>query len=142
MELLLPSRPFFGRFGEARIERAKQNLLEVSLVRIVFSFEKLLTLVCQIENVLNSKPTRLVSAHPNLPSRRVSPNAICAQIQRPRLSLLDSLEERKGKSKWNNDSLILKVGDVTAMEENTAPLQWYIARITHVYTMVQILLFV
>ena len=66
----------------------------VRLVRLFFSFEKLLTLICQIENVLNSKPTQLVSAHPNLPFLQM-PYALKFRG----LSLLDSLEERKERSK-------------------------------------------
>ena len=62
-DFILPRAPHFAGLWEAGTKSAKNHLRRI-IGKNVLSFGKLSTLFCQVENVLSSRPIRLVSDDP------------------------------------------------------------------------------
>ncbi|XP_073979887.1 uncharacterized protein [Rhodnius prolixus] len=141
-----PRAPHFGGLWEAAVKSAKR-LLKVSLGTQEPTMECFLTILCQIEAILNSRPLTAVSSSPD-DLQVLTPGHFL--IMRPLTALPSSgsltsrtalrskwamvhreyLLDQQAMLKWHAPSLPATEGQiVTIIDDNLPPLQWTIGRI-------------
>lgn len=161
-EMIPPNAPHFGGSWEAAVKSFKTHLLRVIGAQIL-TYEELLTVLCQIEAVLNSRPLiQALSPDPSEPLALTPahflhtvplqslPSAIITEERGQLLSrylLLDKLVQSywrrwsteylhslQVRQKWISDTVAIKKGTVVLiMQTNTPPLRWPIGVITQTY---------
>lgn len=145
-----PASPHWGGCWESMVKVVKTHLFKV-IGQQILSYEELLTVLAQIEALINSRPLTALSSDPaepsaltpahflhsaplfSLPAPRVdSPNL------RERHSLLDKmvqsfwqrwrteyLHQLQARSKWTTPSTSIQLGTVVViMVDNAPPLSW------------------
>lgn len=157
-----PSAPHFGGLWEAGVKSLKFHLRRV-VGSLILSFEEFLTLVVQVEAVLNSRPLCPLSNDPNdldalTPghfligsSMLAMPDPDFSQVPRNRLShwqLIEKLNQTFWKKwsseylnrlqqrpKWHKATANLKEGDLVLVKplENSWTLRWHLARIIKIH---------
>ncbi|GFS52742.1 integrase catalytic domain-containing protein [Trichonephila clavipes] len=153
-----PSAPHFGGLWEAGIKSLKYNLKRV-IGNSILSHEEFLTLVVQIEAVLNSRPFCPLSNDPNdvetlTPAHFLVRSSVVAvpdpdytEIPMNRLSrwqlvqrmnqyfwrkwFSEYLNRLQQRPKWCRGNVGLKEGDLVLVKpsENSDSLKWHLARI-------------
>ena len=155
-----PRAPHFKGLWEAGTKAVNLHLKKI-MGNTILSYEEFLTLVIQIEGILNSRPLSSMSSEPNdleplTPGNFLMGTCPNSLPQDPRQSNNSSerryhlvkkmrqqfwnpwtreyLNQLQNVSKWKHTGLQPKVNDlVLVAEDNTAPLQWPIARILELY---------
>ena len=153
-----PRAPHFGGLWEAAVKSMKRHMRKViGLQRL--SFEEFLTILNQIEAVLNSRPLYPMSSDPNDPtpltpahfligeSLLTLPSADIQVSTNVRYRLLqnmikdfwkvwkrDYLITLQIRKKWFTDGPEFKVGNLVLLaEDNERPLEWKTGRIIEFY---------
>ena len=153
-----PRAPHFGGLWEAAVKSMKRHMRKVNGLQRL-SFEEFLTILNQIEAVLNSRPLYPMSSDPNDPtpltpahfligdSLLTLPSADIQVSTNVRYRLLqnnikdfwkvwkrDYLITLQIRKKWFTDGPEFKVGNLVLLaEDNERPLQWKTGRIIEVY---------
>ena len=158
--MIPPRAPHFGGLWEAGVKAVKLHLKKI-MGNTILSYEEFLTLVIQIEGILNSRPLSPMSSEPNdleplTPGHFLMgtcPNSLPEDPRQLNISserryhlvkkmrqqfwnrwTREYLNQLQNVSKWKHTGLQPKVNDlVLVAEDNTAPLQWPIARILELY---------
>ena len=158
--MIPPRAPHFGGLWEAGVKAVKLHLKKI-MGNTILSYEEFLTLVIQIEGILNSRPLSPMSSEPNdleplTPGHFLMGTCPNSLPEDPRQSNISSerryhlvkkmrqqfwnrwtreyLNQLQNVSKWKHTGLQPKVNDLVLVAEvNTAPLQWPIARILELY---------
>ncbi|XP_052743984.1 uncharacterized protein LOC128199256 [Bicyclus anynana] len=157
-----PNAPHFGGSWESAVKSFKTHLLRV-IGNQILTYEELLTVLCQIEAVLNSRPLGLLSEDPAEPSPitpahflnttplKLLPAADVLSEKSSllsRFSLLDKLVQSYWKrwrdeylhtlqvrEKWNTESRPIQINTVVLiMQDNAPPLHWPLGIIEKLYT--------
>lgn len=153
--------PHFGGIWEAGVKSAKHHAKRV-IGNSHLTFEEISTLFAQIEAILNSRPLYPLSSSPNdllsltpghfligrpltaLPSADLE-NAKEHTLKRyARLEQIrqhfwrrwskEYISELQQRSKWRSDTSSLKEGDLVLLQEdNTAPLNWRLGRVSRLF---------
>lgn len=156
-----PATPHFGGLWEAAVKSAKHHLLRTTK-GILLSFEELNTLLCQVEVILNSRPTTPLSNDPsdhealtpnhfllggpvtlpqtpditNVPKNRLHRFELMrAQMQTfwKRWSK-EYLPQLHQRGRWTTKKNNIQVSSLAILkEDNLPPLQWKLVRITAVH---------
>ncbi|XP_011858632.1 PREDICTED: uncharacterized protein LOC105556166, partial [Vollenhovia emeryi] len=156
-----PRAPHHGGLWEAAVKRAKRHLYRVTK-DIKLRYEELETLLIQIEAVLNSRPLRPMSSHPDdltpltpghfliggplaaypepsledVPSNRLS-HCQCVEQFRQHIWqrwLKEYLHHCQQRDKWKIKTNPIRVGQMVLLkEDNTPPLSWPLARIVEIH---------
>ena len=158
---MIPSRaPHFGGLWEAGVKAVKLHLKKI-MGNTILSYEEFLTLVIQIEGILNSRRLSPVSSEPNdleplTPGHFLMgtcPNSLPEDPRQLNISgerryhlvkkmrqqfwnrwSREYLNQLQNVSKWKHIGRQPKVQDLVLIaDENTTPLQWPIARILELY---------
>lgn len=154
--------PVFAGLAEAAVKSTKFHLKR-TLEKRVLTYEQLITVLCQIEGILNSRPllplsasditdfTYLTPGHFLIGRPIVSyPEPDITQIPQNRLKFWQLVEQIRQmfwkvwsknylnilqcRPKWRNDLPNVKVGALVILREpNTPPLYWPMARISKVF---------
>lgn len=156
-----PNAPHWGGIWEANIKCIKTHLHRV-IGKQILTYEELITVLTQIEAVLNSRPLYVLSPDPSeltalTPAHFLStaplqclpaPNLSQEQTHLlTRFSLLDSLVQSfwkrfrteylhnlQSREKWNTPANPITVGTVVLINVNNAPpLQWPLGIITRIF---------
>ncbi|XP_052741850.1 uncharacterized protein LOC128198806 [Bicyclus anynana] len=156
-----PTGSHFGGIWESNIKSAKSLLFKV-IGKQILTYEEMLTVVTQIEAILNSRPLYLASTDPSEPSALTPAHFLyrvpLEYLPAPDLSgekerllsrfmLLDSLIQSfwkrfrveylhtlQTREKWNTTSLSVKAGTVVLINvDNAPPLQWPLGIITRIF---------
>lgn len=156
-----PLGSHFGGIWEANIKCIKSLLFRV-IGKQILTYEEMLTVLNQVEAVLNSRPLYVLSSDPSeptalTPSHFLSTKPLAflpaADVSGERAnllsrhSLMDSLVQTFWKrfkneylhnlqmrEKWNTASNPLTVGTIVLLNnENAPPLSWKIGRISEVF---------
>lgn len=157
----LPLGSHFGGIWEANIKSIKSLLFRV-IGKQILTYEEMLTVLNQVEAVLNSRPLYVLSSDPSEPTALTPSHFLCtkplaflpaADVSGERASLLsrhalmDSLVQtfwKRFKSeylhnlqmreKWNTASNPLTVGTIVLINnENAPPLSWKLGKISEVF---------
>lgn len=157
-----PSTPHFGGLWEASVKSLKYHLKRV-VGKTILSYEEFLTLIIQVESVLNSRPLCPISNDPNdvealTPAHFLIGSSLVA-IPEPNYSeipvnhlsrwqLVQRLTQHLWKKwsseylnkllhrpKWHKGRLEVKEGDLVLVKEadNYCPLKWHLARILKIH---------
>ena len=154
-----PRAPHFGGLWEAAIKSMERHMRRVIGLHIL-SYEEFQTVIDQIEAILNSRPLVTLSNDPNDTMALTPAHFLIGDTMNSlpkaersnmdltsRFRLLKVIQEKFWKS-WKRDYLtelqmrkkwLLKgpeiaIGDLVLLaEDNEAPLQWKIGRVTEVY---------
>ncbi|XP_062712563.1 uncharacterized protein LOC134289882 [Aedes albopictus] len=159
----IPARsPHFGGIWEAGVKSFKYHFRRI-MGQKAFSMDQLLTVVAQIESVLNSRPLVPISDSPDdlsaitpghfligeplvsIPEPdllQLSPNRVTRlqDMQRSVQDLWrcwsrDYVSQLHQRSKWRRPSLDVKKGQLVLLkEDNYPPLQWPLGRIVETIT--------
>lgn len=153
--------PVFGGLWESSVKSVKHHLKHV-MGRALLTYEQLVTILAEIEAVLNSRPISAVSADPtdfsyltpghfltgaplnSYPEQNVSDTptnllkfwSICTHVKQLFWKYWKNiyLTTLQSRPKWQNVMPNIKVGTLVILREsNTPPLQWPMARVTQVY---------
>lgn len=155
-----PSAPHFGGIWEGNIRSVKMHLNKVVGNRLL-TFEEMLTVLAQVECILNSRPLSVMSSDPSeplaltpahfltltplksLPSealpedinlnrrKRIVDNIVQSFWRRWKLEYLNTLQ---GRYKWTkNSNPISKDTVVLLKSDNSAPLDWPLGIIEDVF---------
>ncbi|XP_063923044.1 uncharacterized protein LOC135137351 [Zophobas morio] len=156
-----PSSPHFGGLFEAGVKSVKTHLMRVVGDHLL-TYEELMTLLVQIESMLNSRPLTPVSHDPNdlsalSPSHFLTfeplvalpePNLRDLPLNRlKRFQLIqrmfqdlwsrwsnEYLHTLHQRSKWFNPSVPINIGTLVVIKnEVMSPLHWRLDRITEVH---------
>lgn len=156
-----PTASHFGGIWEANIKSVKSLLFRV-IGKQILTFEEMLTVLNQIEAVLNSRPLCALSCDPSEPTALTPAhflNTVPLEYlpapnlsgERPalltRFSLMDMLVQTfwnrfkveylhglQTREKWNTPSKPLTVGTIVLVNmENSPPLQWPLGIITRLF---------
>lgn len=156
-----PNAPHFGGIWEGNIKCFKTHLHRV-IGNQILTYEELLTVLTQIEAILNSRPLYILSSDPSEPtaltpahfmSTSPLPRLPAADLsqERPnlltRFSMLDSLVQSfwkrfrveylhnlQSREKWNTPDKPIAVGTIVLINvANAPPLQWPLGIITRVF---------
>ena len=157
--MIPPRAPHFRELWEAGVKAVKLHLKKI-MGNTILSYEEFLTLVIQIEVILNSRPLSLVSSETNdleplTPGHFLMgtcPNSLLedprqSNISNERRYLVQKMRQLfwnswsreypiqiQNESKWKHIGRQPKVHDLVLIaEDNTTPLQWPIARILELY---------
>ncbi|XP_045762059.1 uncharacterized protein LOC123865222 [Maniola jurtina] len=158
--MIPPNGPHFGGGWESTVKSFKTHLFRVIGSQIL-TYEELLTVLCQIEALLNSRPLGMLSEDPTEPlpitpahflnttPLQVLPAADVANENSrllSRFSLLDKLVQSYWKrwreeylqtlqvrAKWNTESRPVKVGTIVLINQNCAPLHWPLGKVEKVF---------
>ncbi|XP_058816162.1 uncharacterized protein LOC131679450 [Topomyia yanbarensis] len=155
----IPARsPHFGGLWEAGIKSFKYHFRRIMGCK-AFNMDQLLTVVAQIESVLNSRPLAPLSDSPDDTSALTPghfligeplfsiPEPDLCDLDTKRLSRLqdmkrsaqdlwrrwsrDYLSQLQQRSKWKKETADVEVGQLVLMkQDNTPSLQWPLGRIT------------
>lgn len=152
-----PQSPNFGGLWEAGVKSVKTHLIRIIGAQLL-TYEEFLTLLCQIEAVLNSRPLSPLSSDPNdllvltpghfltLEPLSSVPDASLADIKLNRLSrwqLLQRLHQDfwrrwhseylhtlQQRAKWLDHTVAPAVGTLVLIKDDLSPpLQWRLGRI-------------
>ena len=153
-----PRAPHFGGIWEAAVKSMKRHLRRILGLQTL-KYEELLTILQQIEAILNSRPLFPMSDDPNdcraiTPAHFIIGHSLLSiareDIDVPagqRLKLLQRIQQDFWKS-WSRDYLVelqirkkwfrtgpfINVGDlVLVAEDNKAPLVWKLARVSKLF---------
>lgn len=155
-----PHAPHFGGCWESMVKSFKTHLYRVIGSQIL-TYEELLTVLIQIETILNSRPLTLLSEDPNievltpahflmstplqfLPAPEISSqqvnlvtrkhlldNLVQSYWKRWKLEYLHTLQVRQ---KWLTESKPIQVGMVVIIDQgDVPPLHWPVGRVEEVY---------
>ncbi|XP_062534977.1 uncharacterized protein LOC134204168 [Armigeres subalbatus] len=156
-----PRSPNFGGIWEAGVKAAK-SLLKKVLCETSLTYEELTTVVVQIEAVLNSRPitqmsndpndlSALTPAHflvgreltappePNYEESKVTSLSRWQYLRRQKQVFWtrwssEYLNELQPRGKWYKEKLKINPGMLVVLrEENIAPQQWKMGRITQIH---------
>lgn len=156
-----PLGSHFGGIWEANIKGIKSLLFRV-IGKQILTYEEMLTVLNQVEAVLNSRPLYVLSSDPSEPTALTPSHFLSTKplafLPAPdvsgersnllsRHSLMDSLVQTFWKrfkneylhnlqmrEKWNTASNPLAVGDIVLLNnENAPPLSWKIGKISEVF---------
>lgn len=152
-----PQSPHVGGIWEAAVKSFKYHLRRVMGLEL-FTFEQFITLITEIEAILNSRPLTSLSSDPNdptaltpahlligdslmslpdanllnVPSNRLS---IWQQIQKSKQEFWDKwhkeyLHELNIRHKWKQGEHPIKEGSIVIIrDDNLPPLQWRLGRV-------------
>lgn len=155
-----PRSPHFGGLWESSIKQMKTHLKKVSK-DLIYTFETLETVVCQIEAIMNSRPLTPITANPEdfetlTPSHFligaplnsfpepswIGRNFNRLELWQQRQQLVgqlwekfrkDYLQQLQTRNKWNFENPNLHEGQmVLVAEDNTPPGVWKIGRVVAV----------
>ncbi|XKL62199.1 hypothetical protein PGB90_002032 [Kerria lacca] len=154
-----PRSPHQGGIWEAAVKAGKKYLLSATKGQI-FTSEQLMTTLCQVEAILNSRPMYRKHLGSTLDAIDIitpghfliSSNVLdTAQPEAFNISLSERLEHQRviirsfwrqwksnylaqlqSRSKWKQDSPNIVVGDVVLLKSETPPSQWPLAVVTDV----------
>lgn len=156
-----PTASHFGGIWESNIKSVKTLLFRV-IGKQILSYEEMLTVLNQIEAVLNSRPLYLLSSDPSEPNALTPSHFIstapleflpalnvskeCTSLV-TRYSLMNSLVQSfwkrfraeylhnlQTREKWNTTCNPVSVGTIVLLNvENAPPLQWPLGIITKIY---------
>lgn len=158
---LPPSAPHFGGLWEAGVKAVKTHLIRVIGAQIL-TYEEFLTVLCQVEAILNSRPISPMSNDPNdlnvlspghfltLAPLTCAPDVDLSDINPNRLSRwqllqkmqqdfwkrwhLEYLHTLQQRHKWSHPEASPITGDLVLIKDDTTPpLQWRIARIISIH---------
>ena len=153
-----PRAPHFGGLWESAVKSMK-TLLVKNLSEAYLTYEELLTVVCEAEAILNSRPIA-ASDDPNdgealtpahlligeslkaLPERTVICNNVSNLERYQRVTYLkqqfwqmwsrDYILSLQQRTKWLHPETNIQVGQLVLVhDDNTPPQQWILARITN-----------
>lgn len=155
-----PAAPHQGGLWEAAIKSAKHHLKRV-IGEQVLNFAEFMTLVTQVEAMLNSRPLTPLSNDPSdfvalTPGHFLVGSSLTALPEAPLLDisssrlkswrLVQSLNQHLWKRwqqeyvhtlqqrvKWTSSTTSLKPGDLVLVHQQTPPLSWPLARIIEVF---------
>ncbi|CAG9133315.1 unnamed protein product [Plutella xylostella] len=156
-----PASPHFGGCWESMVKVVKNHLFKV-IGQQLLSYEELVTVLAQIESVLNSRPLTVLSADPAEPAALTPSHFLhtapllslpAAEVHDDNLSLLhrhsllDKLVQsfwRRGRveylhglqtrQKWNVPSSAIIPGTVVVIiDDNAPPLSWPLAIVDKVH---------
>ena len=157
-----PAAPHFGGLWEAAVKSTKYHLRRV-IGEQHLTYEKLTTLLHQIEACLNSRPLQAMSDDPgdlrtlppghfligeallslpdpdvdNVPSNRLSRWHLLQQIRLQfwRRWSREYLQSLQARNKWTQQHPQPQIGDLCLVKnELTSPTQWPLARVTKLHT--------
>ncbi|XP_060846073.1 uncharacterized protein LOC132925721 [Rhopalosiphum padi] len=152
-----PSAPHFGGIWEAAVKSMKRLLIRVVGVHTL-TCEELVTVICRIESVLNSKPLTPLSPDPGdlesltpghfligqpllcVPEPNISDNSSCLTSRWKLLHQCHQAFWKRWSSeylntlqlrlKWTSADTQLRVGDLVLIKDNlTTPLGWRLGRV-------------
>ncbi|GJQ67489.1 hypothetical protein Trydic_g8317 [Trypoxylus dichotomus] len=150
-----PSAPHFGGLWEARVKSTKFHIRRV-LVNVSITFEELLTVLTQVEGILNSRPIFPMPSNPNdsghfLIGRPITslPQPNLLEVKENTLSRYQRLQqmtqhfwtrwsreyisELQQKTKWKSNLGSINVGDLVVIkDDHLPPSRWELGRITEV----------
>lgn len=161
-EMIPPNAPHFGGGWEAAIKSFKTHLFRVIGSQIL-TYEELLTVLCQVEAILNSRPLGILSEDPSEPLPltpahflNMTPLAYFPSVNEPEINqnllsrymLLDRLVHSywrrwrdeylhtlQLRGKWNTDACPVKEGMLVLIrDDNSQPLHWPMGIIQQTYT--------
>lgn len=155
-----PSSPHMGGLWESNVKAAKNHIYRV-LGDQLLTYEEFSSLLVQVEALLNSRPLCILSNDPTAPEALTPAHFLTLQPLQSlpaenvteiplnrldRFQLIDrmvqdywkrwSLEYLTGlqvRLKWSKDNQNIDIGSVVVLKENTPPLHWPLAIVTHVY---------
>nr|XP_049698106.1 uncharacterized protein LOC126054983 [Helicoverpa armigera] len=155
-----PASPHFGGCWESMVKVIKTHLFRV-IGQQILSYEELLTILAQIEALVNSRPLTALSSDPAEPSALTpahflntvplsslpAPEADSSSLLQ-RHTLLDKLvqsfwrrwrseylHQLQARSKWNSPASPIQEGTlVIIINENSAPLSWPLGIIEKLHT--------
>ncbi|XP_055686030.1 uncharacterized protein LOC129791706 [Lutzomyia longipalpis] len=157
-ELIPPASPHFGGLWEAGVKSTKRHLKAV-LTKTILTFEEFYTVLTSVEAALNSRPLTPLSedahdlaalspGHFLIGRELLAPPQEIIEEREPtrRWRLVKKLQQDVWKrwvkeylhhlqerNKWKKRTQPIKTGElVLIMDDNTAPLQWPLARVEHV----------
>lgn len=155
-----PSAPHFGGLWESNVKAVKSHLFKV-IGKQILCVDEFVTVLTQIEALLNSRPLSLMSEDPSelecltpshfllgkplrsLPSVDFSKDNVNS-LTRP--ALLDAIVQQywkrwhieylhtlQSRNKWSRETPPIHIGTVVLiMDENAPPLKWLLGRVTQV----------
>lgn len=152
-----PRSPHFGGIWEAHIKSVKRHLIRVS-GDMIYTFEEFVTLLTQIEGVINSRPLCPLSSNPSdlnpltpahfligrtimnvseedYSNTKLNRLAVYERIQKIKQDFWkrwrnEYLTELQQKSKWKTLTNPIEIDDlVILIEDNTPPATWKMARV-------------
>lgn len=154
-----PASPHFGGCWESIVKIVKTHLFKV-IGEQILSYEELITVLAQIEALVNSRPLTAMSSDPSEPSVLTPAHFLntaplssipAAEVQphdlHQRHSLLDSivqsfwrrwrseyLHKLQSRAKWNTPTASIAVGTVVVIvTENAPPFSWPLAIVEKVH---------
>lgn len=155
-----PASPHFGGCWESMVKVVKTHLFKV-IGQQILSYEELLTVLAQIEALVNSRPLTALSSDPAEPSALTpahflntaplsslpAPEANSSSLLQ-RHTLLDKLvqsfwqrwrseylHQLQARSKWNSPASPIQEGTLVIMiNDNSPPLSWPLAVVEKLHT--------
>ncbi|XP_029672102.1 uncharacterized protein LOC115240850 [Formica exsecta] len=158
-----PNAPYFGGLWEAAVKSAKYHMARI-IGKAHLTFEKMTTVLCEIEAILNSRPLMQLSADPNdltylspghfligtalnsLPchdlhdtnENRLTRWQRVEQLRQHfwRRWSLEYLHSLQERTKWKvNKGIQLKPDQLVLIkQQGLAPLQWLLGRVQEIHT--------
>ncbi|XP_011859522.1 PREDICTED: uncharacterized protein LOC105557008 [Vollenhovia emeryi] len=130
-EFIPPNAPHFGGLWEAAVKSAKHHMYRI-IGNAHLSYEEMLTLLCEIEAILNPRPITPLSADPNDINCLTPGHFLIGEELNsfPRLDITDQ------KSKWmSSKGAQLQAGQLVLIkQQGLAPLLWKTGRIQDLHT--------
>lgn len=156
-----PSAPHFGGCWESMVKVVKNHLFK-TIGQQILSYEELITVLTQVECLLNSRPLTVLSADASEPTALTPahflntlplkalpapPVETTAEHLLQRHSLLDKLvqsfwrrwraeylHQLQTRQKWNLPSATIKIGTVVIiMNDNSPPLSWPLGMVERIH---------
>ncbi|XP_054281288.1 uncharacterized protein LOC128998954 [Macrosteles quadrilineatus] len=152
-----PCAPNFGGLWERTVQSVKRHLVRV-IDKTILTLPEMMTLLTQIEAILNSRPLTPLSTDPqeldvltpghfltgaplvSIPEPRlldVSPNRLSRwqQVQQFSQHLwkrwsLEYLHHLQQRHKWTKSTANIKIGDLVLLKTSTLPCHWPTGRIS------------
>ncbi|XP_045487136.1 uncharacterized protein LOC123689754 [Pieris rapae] len=160
-QMIPPNAPHFGGSWEAAIKSVKTHLFRV-IGKQLLSYEEFLTVLSQIEAILNSRPLGILSEDPSDPSPLTPAHflnlkplnyLLSSNIEEERMQLLsryhlldkliqsywkrwsnEYLHTLQTREKWNSASYPIKEGVIVLLMEKNAPsLHWPLGIVEKTY---------
>ena len=158
----IPARaPHFGGLWEAAVKSTKFHLKRV-IGNQVLSFEEMLTVTCQVEACLNSRPLGIQNCHNSEGIEPLTPGHFLTGAKltmypetetTPQMSLMrrrtlcqdivqefwsrwssEHLQQLQAAQKWNHATPNLEIGDIVLMKDSKAfKTDWGLAQVTSVF---------